>query len=104
MKTTSSIAAVFALMVGVIACFCFATPRAGTSQAGIEQAESLKQVSKEVAQESIELAILQQELLPNAPKLVITEANKQQIVDLELARLLQLQAASKASMGGATFR
>lgn len=99
MKTLTSIAAVLALMLGVIACFCFATPRADTSQVGLEQAEHMKPVGLAAAHESIELAILEQELIPNAPKVVITEFNKQQIVDIEIARLLELQAASKAIRG-----
>ena len=99
MKTFSSIAAVLALMLGVIACFCFATPRADTSLAGLEQAEQMKSVAVAATQESIELTILEQELIPNAPKVVITESNKKQIVDIEIARLLELQAASKASRG-----
>lgn len=99
MKTFSSIAAVLALMLGVISCFCFATPKADTSQVGLEKVEGSKQAPLWESQVPIELAILEQELLPNAPKLVITESNKQQIIDIELARLLKLQVASKASRG-----
>ena len=110
MKTTSSIAAVFALMVGVIACFCIATPKADTSQAGLERAQFTRQISaleaelsdfrraQEEFQATNTLETLEQELLAPTPKVIVTESNKQQVVDLELGRLLQLKSAAQAAM------
>lgn len=110
MKTASSIAAVFALMVCVIACFCIATPKADSSQAGLERAQFTQKIAsleaelsdfrraQEEFREANTLETLEQELLAPTPKLVVTESNKQEVVDLELGRLLQLKSAAQAAM------
>lgn len=105
MKSFSGIASVFVPMVSVIACFYFAPPRADTSQAGLERARFSQRIvsleaelsdfrrAREEQQRVDSLAALELELAPASRP----ASNSQQLVDVELARLMQLKSAAQAA-------
>lgn len=106
MKSFSGIASVFVLMVSVIACFYFAPPRADTSQAGLERARFSQRIAsleaelsdfrraREEEQRVDSLAALELEL---AAPVSNSASGSQQMVDVELSRLMQLKSAAQAA-------